>query len=169
VANTPDETANAVDRETAWLQQSDAISSLLATNGGPWQVVQAYWPGNRLGTQKTGIYVTRRLLDDQHPLAQRYRPQYQFLLRLVWPVKNPNPPIAETEQRNFDAAIGQLLKRIRGPQGDKTHGGRFLSVAEVPEEQPVNVVWDDPEVTIQASKELRATVTYHADDIEFNG
>ena len=86
-----------------------------------------------------------------------------------WPVKNPVTPIAETEQANLDAAVGLLLQRIRGPLGDKSHGGRFLSVAEVPEEQPVLVEWADPEQTIQAAKELRATVTYHADEIEFNG
>ena len=88
--------------------------------------------GNRLGTQKTGIYVTCQAFADDHPMAQRYRPQYRFVLRLVWLVKNPVSPIAEGEQANLDAAVGLLLQRIRGHLGDKTRGGRFLSVAEVP-------------------------------------
>lgn len=168
--NAADETADACDREAAWLATSgDGLPGLLTDAGGPFEVVQAYWPGNRLGTQKTGIYVTRRTIADQHRLAQRYRPQYLFILKVVWPVKTAASPIAETEQRNLDAAVGLLLKRIRGPLGDKTHGGRFLSAAEVPQEQPVNVNFTDPEQTIQAAKELRVTVMYHADDLEFNG
>ena len=166
---TPDVTADAVDREAAWLAQVDDLPPLLVADGGMWQVVQAYLPVNRLATQQTGIYVTRRSLADQHPLSQRYRPQYEFVLKLKWPVKVTTSPLAETEQRNMDVAVGYLLQRIRGPLGDKTHGGRFLSVAEVPEHAPVAVEWDDPETTVQAAKELTATVTYYADENEFNG
>lgn len=171
----PDPTSNAVDREAAWLATTtDTLPALLATAGGPWQVVQAYWPGSRLRAQETGIYVTRTHLADDHPVAMRFRPQYAFKLKLNWPVRAVSV-IAETEQRNMDAAIGLLLQRIRGfpPIGiqpaDKTHGGRFLSVAEVPEEQPCLVTFDDPEITIPAEKALRCAVTYYADEIEFVG
>jgi hypothetical protein len=166
----PDPTSDVVDREAAWLATSgDGGPALLAADSGPWDNVQAYWPGNRLRTQERGVYVTRKALSDDHPTAQRFRPQYQFILKVVWPVKQNTTPLAETEQRSLDAAIGLLLQRIRGPVGDKTHGSRFLSVAEVPEEQPVHVEWDDPELTIAAERALRATLTYYADEIEFNG
>jgi hypothetical protein len=166
----PAGTSTAVAREAAWLQVStDSLPALQVADGGPFDVVQAYWPGNRLGTQQAGIYVTRKSIADQHPVSQRFRPQYLLELKLVWPVKQAVSPLAETEQQNFDNAIELLLARIRGPVGDKTHGGRFLSVAEVPEQAPVAVDFDDPETTIKAAKELRAIVQYHADDFEFNG
>jgi hypothetical protein len=166
----PDPTSTAVAREAAWLATSgDTLPALLATAGGPWDVVQAYWPGGRFATMQAGIYVTRREIADQHPLSMRYRPQYLFALRLAWPVKGQAAPLAETAQQGFDTAVGDLLQRVRGLIGDKTHGGRFLSVAEVPEEQPVAVDFADPEITIAAGQGLRATVTYHADDFEFNG
>jgi hypothetical protein len=166
----PDPTSTAVAREAAWLAQSgDTLPGLLKTAGGPWDIVQAYWPGARFAQMKAGVYVTRRDIADQHPAAQRYRPRYLLSLKLYWPVKTPTAPIPETEQANFDAAVGLLLQRIRGLLGDKTHGGRFLSVAEVPEQQPVSVDFDDPETTLAAGEGLRATVTYYADDFEFNG
>jgi hypothetical protein len=166
----PDPTSTAVAREAAWLATSgDALPALLKSAGGRWDIVQAYWPGNRFAAQKAGIYVTRRDIADQHFNSMRYMPRYLFALRLNWPVKTPVAPIAETEQQSFDTAIGDLLQRIRGLVGDKTHGGRFLSVAEVPREQPVSVDFSDPEVTILAAQGLRAVVAYYADDFEFNG
>lgn len=172
----PDPTSTAVAREAAWLETStDSLPALLVSAGGPWQIVQAYWPGNHLRTKETGIYVTRTHISDDHPAAMRYRPQYAFKLLFRWPIRATGPGIAETEQANFDAAIGLALQRVRGippsltTNADKTHGSRFLSVAEVPEEQPVLVVFDDPEVTIPAESALRASATYYADDNEFNG
>jgi hypothetical protein len=186
-----DETSDAVTREAAWLAQSyDSLPALLKSAGGRWDVVQGYWPGDGLARGKSGIYVTRARVDDDHPSAWRYRPRHIFRLKLIWPIEaaaiSPaenesrlaeaeSPPAeeerspAETAQQDFDNAIGDLLVRIRGPQGDKTHGGRFLSVAEVPSEGSVSVVFDDPEITIRAANQLRATVTYYADDSEFSG
>ena len=93
----------------------------------------------------------------------------RFRLKPVWPVKTATSTLAETEQQNPANALGDLLRRIRGPQGDKTHVGMFLSVAEVPTKGSISVVFDDPEITIPATKELRATITYYADDSEFSG
>jgi hypothetical protein len=186
-----DETSDAVTREAAWLAQSyDSLPALLKSAGGQWDVVQGYWPGDGLTRGKSGIYVTRARVDDDHPSPWRYRPRHIFRLKLIWPIAaaaasppetdaspggiesspaESEPSPAEIEQQNFDNAIGDLLVRIRGPQGDKTHGGRFLSVAEVPTEGSVSVVFDDPEITIRAANQLRATVTYYADDSEFSG
>jgi len=166
----PDITADVEDHEAAWLNTTgDGGPPLSQSAGGPWDVVQAFWPGSRLGQKKRGVYVTCRVTSDDHVNAQRYRDQYTIVLKLTWPVKTPNPPIAENEQRAFSAAIGLLLQRIRGPLGDKSHGGRFLSVGEVPGQASGLVEYEDPEVTIPADGELRATITYHADEKEFNG
>lgn len=162
-------TADAVSREADWLNTfGDGLPALPAQAGGPWQVVQAYWPGARLAGNKTGIYVLRTKLTDPRVGNLRIRPSYPFSLKLVWPVRTSTAPLAETEQQNFDNAIDLLIQRIRGPVGDKTHGGRFLSVGEVPREPAVEVTFTDPEVSIPADKALRATVTYSADDFEIN-
>lgn len=163
-------TADACDREAAWLNTiGDGLPALPAAAGGPWKVIQAYWPGLRQATQKTSIYVTRTHLADDRVANLRVRDSYMFRLKLVWPVLAATAPLAETEQRNLDLAIDLLITRIRGPVGDKTHGARFLSVGEVPREMPVTVEFDDPEVTIPADKSLRAVCTYYADDYEING
>lgn len=160
-------TATAVTREAAWLATSgDSLPALLAP-AGPWQVVQGYWPGARLATQKTGIYLDAKTIADNRASNQRIRPQYEFTLQLIWPVRTTATPLAETEQQALADATDLLLQRIRGPVGDKTHGGAFLSVAENP--RRVDVTKDDPEVTIPAAKTLRSVVVYRADDLELNG
>jgi hypothetical protein len=160
-------TADAVAREAAWLAAVDTLPSLLTVNGGPWDLVQAYWPGNRFAASKTGIYVDARDLDDARASNQRLRPQYQFTLTLIWPVKGSAANLAEGAQQAMANATGLLVERIRGLVGDKTHGGAFLSVAENP--RSVRVSKMDPEVTIPQDDRIRATVSYRADDIEISG
>jgi hypothetical protein len=162
--------ADAVDRETVWLSAyspSDGLPALLSTRGGPWEVVQAYWP-RTLSAEKTGVYVLRTSLDDERTANIRIRPMYMFRLKLIWPVRLAAAGLAESEQRNLDAAVALLVQRIRGLAGDKTHGGAFLSAGEVPRMPGVHVEFDDPEITIPHLKSLRGLVTYPADDFEVN-
>jgi hypothetical protein len=160
-------TADAVAREAGWLATStDALPALLAP-AGPFEVVQGYWPAAKLRTKATGLYVEARATDDNRASNQRIRPQYQFTLRIIWPVRATTPPIAETEQQNLDNAIDLVLQRIRGPVGDKTHGGAFLSVAENP--RTVTVSRGDPAVTIPEDGALTCLITYRCDDYELNG
>lgn len=157
-------TADAVDREAAWLATSgDGLPGLLKGAGGPFDVVQAYWPRTQRSQQR-GVYVLRRdILDDRFAAIQRL-PQHQFVVRVVWPIL-ASTGAAEEEQRALDAAVELLLKRIRGPMLDKSHGGRFLSVAENP--AAIRVVFGDPEQTIPL-KALDAQVSYTADDLTIN-
>jgi len=160
--------ATAVAREAAWLQiGTDTLPALQTIDGGPWDVVQGYWPGARLASQKTGIYVDASPIVDLRAQFQRIRPQYAFSLKCIWPVKVTTAPLAETAQQDAADALDLLLQRIRGLVGDKTHGGRFLSVGENP--RRVDAVKADPEVTIPRDKALRYTVLYRADDFEFSG
>ena len=168
--------ATAVSREAAWLTTTgDTLPSLLSADGGPWDVVQGYWPGAHLQSNLHGIYVDARNANDLRAQFQRIRPQYQFTLTLIWPVKAQGATggvkgttrIAETEQLNLDNAAELLIERIRGLVGDKTHGGRFLSVAENP--RTVTYVKQDPAVTIHQHRALYAVVAYRADDLEVNG
>lgn len=158
-------TADAVDREAAWLASyGDGLPALIATAGGPFGTVQAYQPRTPGRRTKGQLYVLRGRIQEHRFANQRVMVSYEFQLDLVWPMSKGTGS-AEDEQRAFDAAVDLVLQRVRGYPQDKTHGGRFLSVAENPRD--VNVHFDHPERTITADAELLATVTYRADDQDF--
>ena len=166
----PTLTSDAVAREAAWLATSgDSLPALLTSAGGPFQVVQAYWPGAKFAAKKTGLYVQRRKLTVIRHGGQRLMPRHVWPVKLVWPVKTTTPGIAETEGQNFDYAIELLRQRVSDLPGDHTHGGRFLSAAEAPENQFFEVEFADPEITIPAGGWLRAMALYSADDRELQG
>ena len=158
-------TADVVDREAAWLASSgDGLPALVSAAGGPFGVVQAYQPRTP-GRRTLGqLYVLRGRIREHRFANQRVMITYELVLDLVWPLSKGTGS-AEDEQRAFDAAIDLVLARVRAYRGDKTHGGRFLSVAENPRE--VNVRFDHPDRTIREDSELRAQVTYTADDQDF--
>lgn len=159
--------ADAVDREVAWLNNiGDGLPTLPASAGGPFGVIQGYWPrtpGKRTAGQ---LYVLRDAITEHRIANQRRMATYAFVLKLVWPLTSGSGN-AEADQRAFDVAIDQVLTRIGGFLGDKTHGGRFQSVAEVP--KWVSVHFEDPAMTVPPEAEFRAQIHYSADDFEFSG
>ncbi|MFE4867730.1 hypothetical protein [Streptomyces sp. NPDC056682] len=158
-------TADAVDREVAWLTSTgDGLPALLVSAGGPWDNVQAYQPRTP-GKRASNLYVLRRGIHEKRFANVRRMASYEFVLKLIWPLSS-GQGIAEADQRAFDAAVDLVLTRIGGPVGDKSHGGRFLSVAENPEY--VNVRFTDPEQTLGVA-EFHAEITYFADDTEITG
>lgn len=161
-------TADAVARETAWLNASgDGLPYLTAANGGPWDIIQAYMPRTP-ATAKKQIFVLRRRITENRFGAPRKIDTHQFHLSLWWPIGATTiaSGIAETEQANLDAAVDLLLQRIRGYPTDHSHGGRFLSVAEAPVGAEIVVEFGDPVHGI-ANGALIATVTYSADDQDY--
>ena len=160
------EQLRALDREAAWLTTSDALGALLAANGGPFDIVQARRPRTP-SKSKRCLYVTR-----QPAMSARYErtatgrtmPIHHFRLDLDWPLTLGSGS-AEAEQLNVDQAIDLIIARVLGPLGDKTHGGRFLSVAEDPTAVAVDA--DDPAAAIAAGR-FTARITYTADDTELN-
>lgn len=163
-------TADAVDREIAFLSiTTDTLPALSSAAGGPWNVIQAYWPRTP-ATRQTGIYLLRPLLRDTRFAAQRRIDTYHYRAKLWWPINNTTTDQWETEQRAFDAAIDLLIDRIRGFVGDHSHAssaGSFLSVAEAPEPGEISVMFADPETTAAAVNALRADLSYSADDRDF--
>jgi len=161
-------TSDAVQREADWLSSfGDGLPALLKTNGGPWDLVQAYWPRTP-NYNLNGIYVTRTRITDIRWSNQRKLPRYTFRLKLFWRIGSTTTGtmIAETEQANFDAAVDLLIDRLRGTLGDKTHGGRFLSATEAPGRNPeINIDFDPPETTMDRGF-LSGTANYEADDLE---
>lgn len=161
-------TADACAREAAWLCTSgDTLPSLLSADSGPWDIIQAYLPRTPQ-QQRTQIYVLRRRLVTARFGQQRRMATHHFQLSLVWPVgaTTTSPQIAELEQGALDSAVALLVTRIEGFVNDKSHGQRFLSVAEAPNGSQINVEYGDP---AQAATEgrLTATVTYTADDADY--
>ncbi|NUP48068.1 MAG: hypothetical protein HOW97_12245 [Catenulispora sp.] len=165
------DTATAVDRETAWLTTTgDGLPALLTSAGGPWDVIQAY--ATRTPAQRQSqIYVLRRGFATDRWSQQRRMPSYRMHLACLWPVggTTTGTGIAEDEQRAFDNALALLVQRIEAFVGDKSHGGRFLNVADA-EAGPgsrVDVTFDDPVQTITNGAYLSAQVTYTANDTDY--
>ncbi|MFI5831086.1 hypothetical protein ACIA6C_28195 [Streptomyces sp. NPDC051578] len=160
--------ADAVARETAWLTSfdpADGLPALLAGQDGPFDVLQAYLPRTPLQRRRQ-LYVVRRQLQEVRTAHVRRMARHRFALRIVWPASAPSGA-AEEPQRALDSAVELVLQRIGGLMLDKTHGGRFLSVAEDPAE--VIVEFDDPEPSLRDRADLTCTISYSADDAEING
>jgi hypothetical protein len=156
-------TADAVDREVAWLTSSgDSLPALLASAGGPFTNIQAYWPRTP-GRRNTNLYLLRRGIHQKRFANVRTMATHHFTARIVWPLQSGQGK-AENDQRALDAAIDLLLQRIAGYPGDKTHGGRFRSVAENPEY--VSVQFTEPAQSMTSEAEFWADVDYYADDPE---
>jgi hypothetical protein len=158
-------TADAVTREVAWLCTSgDSLPALLKAQGGPFDVVQGYWP--RTAPKNTrALYLVRTLIHDQRSANVRSMATYTFAARLLWPMLS-SAGNAEAEQQALDNAIDKVIGRVQGPLFDKTHGNRFLSVAENPAYITVQIT--DPEQALGTDRVLRAEVGYSADDFEIS-
>lgn len=153
--------------EAEWLTASgDGLPALLAADGGPWDVIQAYWPRTPAVRQRV-IYVMRGQLDEDRVANQRKRQAHAFRLRLEWPIGSSTTAIGlwESEQEALDNAVELLVERIRGQLRDHSHGGRFLSVAEAPSPPRITVQFDDPSrISVGSSgwAQLTGTATYAA-------
>jgi hypothetical protein len=159
-------------REAEWLcttSMGDGLPSLLKADGGPWDVVQAYWPRTP-PRHKTAIYVLRPQFAETRLSNQRKLQTHTFRLKCLWPIgaTTTQSGLWEDEQQAFDEAVDLVLERVRGTLMDHTHGGRFLSVAEAPDGSRINVSFSDPEQHSGSSPAaLRADITYLADDRDF--
>lgn len=161
--------ADAVAREIAFLTASgDGLPALLKSAGGPWDIVQAYWPRTPLARQ-SGVYLMRGSIMGYRWANQRRIETHEFRGKLRWPIGSTTTSVGiwEAEQAAFDSAIQMLTQRIYGYMFDHTHGNRFLSVAEAPEPGRVTVHYEDPEHSAsQNPAMLAATISYSADDNE---
>ncbi len=71
--------ADAVARETAWLRTAgDGLPSLLDEHGGPFQVLQGYWPRTAQTTARS-LFVLRKTLTAKRFAAVRSMNQHRFL------------------------------------------------------------------------------------------
>jgi hypothetical protein len=163
----PVTTADAVQREADWLNATDdVLPKLLASAGGPFDVVQAYRP--RTPRQRArSLYVIRRGFREDRFANVRRMAHYNLELQINWPIQNSQGS-GEDEQTALDAAVELVLQRVGGLPFDKTHGGRFRSVAEEP--KFVDVAFSDPEEAFAKRPGVfEAAISYWADDFEITG
>lgn len=159
-------TADVASREAAWLNSfGDGLPALTTVNGGPWDVIQAYNPRTP-GKRRNTIYVTRPDFTVIRFGNIRQMPHYTIKLELMYSLSNIGGS-EEVDQANFDSAVDLVLQRILGLPQDKSHGGRFLSVAEKPEFVHFEQV--DPVQTIASNAAYIGSFVYHADDFEYFG
>lgn len=170
-------TADAVDRETAWLSTStnDSLPILPLAAGGKWDLIQAYAPRTP-AMRKNQIFVTREPGFDIERFGDiRSLARYRFELKLLWTLSSGTGS-AENDQRAFDAAIHDVVMRVRGippgvtatnPSGqpDKTHNSNFMSVAENPSTISVRPLALDQTLALAY---FGASISYLADDFDFN-
>lgn len=158
--------SDALDREAAWLNTTgDTLPPLPLSGGGVWELLQPRWP-RVPSTRKRALYVMRAPSGSYkitRYAAIRSTVTTDILLRLLWPLSNRTGS-AETEQLLLDQAIDQVLTRVMGFQGDKTHGGRFKAVGE--EHTGIVVHYDDPEKAMTGDGVFRCEITYTAEDPE---
>lgn len=163
-------TADAVTREAAWLASynaADGMPALHVDQGGPFAVVQPY-RRRTPPARSNQLYVTRTGIRVERFGFNRLIAHYQFTLRIYWPLSS-RAGDAESVQQNLDDAVDLVLQRITGPLAlpmDKTHGARFMSVAEDP---CVIDVQFPPVSTVEPNPVLEALITYAADDKDYLG
>ena len=163
-------TADAVAREAEWLRTSgDGLPALLTEDGGPWDLVQAYAPRTP-PERKASLYVMRRGFHTRRWSQQRRMAGYDFHLVCLWPIGQTTVGVdmAENEQAAFDQALMLLVERIEGYVDDKSHGARFLAVAEgdASNSTRIEVEFQDPGESLSDAF-LAATITYSADDTDY--
>lgn len=158
--------SDALDREAAFLSiTTDTLPVLLASSGGPFQVIQARMPRTPR-TFRPSLFVLRQpgsSFKVDRFANVRTMATTAFLLRLWWPLTSGTGH-TEDDQLAFEQAIDSVITRVSGFLGDKTHAstaGYFLQVAE----RGITVDYDDPEQAI-AEGRYTARITYTADDVE---
>ncbi|NUP38164.1 MAG: hypothetical protein HOY76_14405 [Streptomyces sp.] len=162
--------ADAVAREAAWLaaySPADGLPGLLAAYGGPFDVVQPY-KARTPAKRRRSLFVRRSSIVVERFGFNRKINHYGFELQIVWP-QTSSTGQAESVQQALDDAVELVIQRINGPVNtmplDKTHGARFMSVAENP--TTITVLFEDPEQSLQQQADLKCLITYQADDQDY--
>lgn len=164
--------ADAVAREVEWLSDpQDGLPALLVAQEGPFDLIVPY---GRTRANSPDILTNPKVLAVARESAMDVRFDYQqrlfahqFRLTVQWPLTSPGTP--EACFADVDAALDDLVAKIRGPWPDHTHGGRFMAVAEGMDTgatTQIDVVWSDYD-TARVDNQITVTVRYVAVDAPF--
>jgi len=152
------DSSDAITREAAWLA-AGTLSSYF-------KHIQAYPRVLPEKVSSLSLY-RERIAETRESMGGRKLQTHHLVATVRWPLVS-RAGQAEAELLALDVAVEALLARIRGPLGDKTHGGRFLSAGEdieVDFPDPLEVL-DSPDVgnARGGTGRLVVTVRYSADD-----
>lgn len=159
-------------REASWFTTDPPATfptcpPLLVSNGGPFDVVQAFWQQVDERERELYIVMTESIeARDEQTLGAMGGMKgwkHSLVLYLYWPVEDPTGSL-ENEQQNFRTAIAAVLTRIRGPQYDKTHGGQFAAVGGEAPGDRVTTRFGDVPTAIAQGQPLTAQILYSAYD-----
>jgi hypothetical protein len=161
--------AEAVVREAEWLALANVagVPDLAAANGGPFTTIAPYF-NRRLAQSERQLWVMREEgARRRGATAGVRRHDHSFALVVLWRQRNAD---LAGEMRALDDAVGKLLRRLEGPAGDVSHGGRFdevgggdgFRVTYPSADELANPSLDQPGG--QAAMILRVTVRYQATD-----
>lgn len=159
---------DAVAREVAWLTadlSAFSIGPLLDDQGGPFAVIKGFGRSAKARVQGRTLFVSRERVTEVRFDIQHKQHVHQLRLKIGWPIRSTTQ---ETDLAALDNALELLLTRVRGPFGDKTHGGRFLQVAEGDEGTSplIQVEYDEPEL-VDDNTRSEVIVRYLAADLPF--
>ena len=137
--------ADAVAREAEWFvgdHVADGLPALLAATGndGPFGVVGAY--PRRLSQRAHQCYVWREALTDTRRGAGLHELRHFLVATVLWS-QAASPERAHNDQAALDAALERIFTRIVGA-GNRSHGGRFTSVAAATSGPGVGMRMTDP-------------------------
>jgi hypothetical protein len=150
------------DPPTGWV--GTAPPPLQAANGGAFDTVQAFRP--LICPAGKHLFIYR---DYGAPQAEtvgemgegRYW-DHRLVAHLVWSFTESTGAGEDMEQ-HLETAIAAVLARIRGPVGDRSHGGAFTDVADVRNEPEVRYV-GDPYDQLEAANVVQVKIHYGATD-----
>jgi hypothetical protein len=171
--------ADAVTREAAWFTADPPTAfpsapPLQKVNGGAFDVVQGYpeWP--LPNARFLFVYRDDKSRGHDARTALGYRELvHPFVVHLQWPLGASSGRI-EDDMQALDAAVGDVLLRIRQPDGDHTHGGAFWSVAQDRGESgfgsnDIDVEYTDPLAAAESDGPLEVFIRYTALDAYAGG
>jgi len=156
---------DAVDREAAWFkadQSAQGIPHLIASArpAGPFDIVQADL--GRPSARGRTLYLWLENVEERRYALARKLQIYSFVASCLWQ-RTKAAGQTQADQQGLAAAVAKVVQRVRGPIGDKTHGGRFTAAGEI-ETGRIVVRFDDPLRAFQTADIWRADVRWQAVD-----
>ena len=127
--------AEALTAEEDWFTSPlVGVPPLIKEDGGPFDVCAAQV--RRLSQAPRQLFLGHtRSTDGRQSKTPDHRIDHEIVALVFWSAIGAGAR-AHRDQAELDAAVERVLARIRGLQGDSTHGGRWWGVGEARVEPP---------------------------------
>lgn len=155
--------ADVPQREADWLNEdlsAFGLAPLAKTLGGPFDLIAPY--PRSLSARSRQLFVYRARSFERRIGNGIKQAHHELVVRILWEQVSPDEK-AHIDQAGLDVALDALVDRIRGlppgtagtPAGDRSHGGRFWSVAVAEQVggDAIEVVWPDPMAAVDSKQD----------------